>query len=358
MTTTNREDRQRGPSQRDKAFITPTPGDEALAKFLIDLWENGHPERIVLAIIYGSVGMRMKSIDERAYKANAPHPGPEALTSLANDLVRKAQGECDVFNKPTRFAVLAYDSARGASYYARQVLSMQPSGMMPSIDEVASGGYGDEDDPRIKLLERQLEGERKDKRWMMEMFSNTMTGVMERDDARMERMEQMLDQTWEKQTKYMAATEQMLNQAQERKESAAWAEMKREVVVQAWTSVKGFLPGIVAYATKGQAGVVEGLKTFIDSLTQEQGQAIFGRYDEKGQYIDGGFLTREQVDLFRAIIDGKTDSSRVPEFISSLTPDQFNAAQQVLSPSQIGGLMAVANAVKKANEAKETEAAK
>jgi hypothetical protein len=111
--------------------------------------------------------------------------------------------------------------------------------------------------------------------------------------------------------------------------------------------LQSYLPPIIAYATQGNAGVREGVTAFATSLDMPRRDALFGEWNG-AQLVKPGVLSEEQATWFSGIVGGNEPPSRVADFIATISPEQMAIAHQILRQDQLVGLMAVADAVKKA----------
>lgn len=330
---------------RQAAPINPEPHNASVFEFLVSLFESGFPEKITLAACYGPAGMRLgPTVREIQFKANEDKPNSEALVTMTNLILRLAQEDCDVLGKSTsRYAVLAWDLARSPSPYGRKVFVLHPSGTSQMLEEQRGNPVLDDEENGVlptKLMLSLLDQERKDKRWLMETVANLVSGVTERDSARIERLEQAHDSVFERSVKYIAATEQMLNQAEDRKRLAKAAEFRQKMMEEGWEWIKGFGPAIQTYLSKGKHGIVEGLEGFVKSLGPELEAALLGEWKD-GECIKRGILDPEQVQFIAGILDRKIDPKRLPEMANTLRPEQMVEAQQLLGEQRIMALGAI-----------------
>lgn len=321
---------------RNAATVIVNPKAPELFEFLDGLWlergrEEGWPQRVVLHSIRNAgatLGPQIREVNF-SYKSR---PDKEALVELSNMLLRLAQLEADSLAKPQVFAVVAYDDARGDHYYARCVLRLRPSGINAAVyDE--RGAAEDEEEGRAKLLERLLEEERRHSRWALEMAMNVASGALENSNARIDRMEQIVDGSWKRQTEMMKATEEMLNQAADRKAKTEWARWKQEKITlgldKAFALAEHLLP---ALAAKHLASVVmepNPVRTFLETLNEEEGTIAFGKIVD-GQRVAPGFFSVAQGDLFLAIAkSAKVEDAQVMELVSSITPEQMESCKRL-----------------------------
>lgn len=294
--------------------------------------ERSWPSKIVLRAAYGN-GKRYGAIIKTFVQPErGKKPEREQLVTMCNELFALAQAECDAVDRRMTFAALALDPLRSDAPYGRCLITLRPSGTVATAEDEAGD---DEDEGGTKLLRELLESERRDKRYTLELAMNVISGAMERDSARIERMEQIVEGTWKKQVELMAATETMLSAASERQLAQEWSRLKVKAVEDGLSMVKGILPGLISAATQGKNAILDGLRSFIQGLTEQQILTLFGSETQ------AGILRREQSELLAAIVRGEASPDRVVEFTSTLEPGQILQAQTILDRGQVASLMLV-----------------
>jgi hypothetical protein len=317
------ESKERGGKERDK---------EEEPK-----WTGNTPDRIVLAAARGRDGGRLgPAVHEISFGPKAL-PTRERLVEMTNTLLAQAQTDCDALGRKQLYAVAAYDIARSDRAVARLLLSIAPSGMRSALQDEREDDE-EEENAKVKLLSSLLNDERRDKRYMLEQTLSVISGAMERDEARIERLESALDGAFKRQIEHMAATEAMLNQAADRKARADWAAWKQAkidfAVEKGLAMAELFLPKLLAPGAPAASATANPVHVFLSSVTQEQGRVAFGQDTATG--VTGGVFSAHQFDLFVKLANASTpDLAIVGELSASLTPDQLTAAQQIFTLDQL-----------------------
>lgn len=344
----NPHGRRQRETPRDAAQVPHEPKVEPLFQFLVDLFETGFPEKVILYAVYGPTGKRLgPQLKDHGFKANDAKPKTEALVVLTNTLVKLAQEDCDVLNVPTKYGVLAFDIARGPKAYARKLMALRPSGTSQVLAEARGEDFDDDDGGEggmisTKLMLELLASERRDKRWLHESHAHMVSGMFEmlsqRVESQDERLESMVEGIYDRSVKYITATEAALSLAQERTIKADRAKMMNDVIKEGVGMLKNLAPAVKHYLTKGKMGVADGLKDFVDGLSDEVSDKLLGKWKD-GACLEPGILDVEQVQFISGIIKGSIEPKRMTEFMASLRQDQMEKAQEVLTPSQIQGLV-------------------
>jgi hypothetical protein len=303
---------------------------------------DSFPERVVVCPVYGKGGVdKGLDLDFKNWKPMlSPIPTREALVTITNDFYRAAKNHCSV-NRPTgpirsaRYALFAYNSVKGSNAYAAHYFVVTPGpreyreGDMPSTD--------DEDTHKDRLLAQSLA----DKRWMMEHYTESMSGLIkaQQEDRQMLRdivkdLSAQNVQLYAERRQMIIASEEALSKKAERENMQKWMDVKIAVVGDLLASIKPYLPALAAHVTKGKAGVIEGLHAFLGGLSPEQNKALFGGPGEPG------LLDEDQAQLILGIADRKIDQARLPEFVMGLRPEQMQTVQEqgILRPDQLQSL--------------------
>lgn len=328
---------------------TPTPADEALCAWLAERYSGDeYAQRIqVCQWVDNRRGDVVFTHDQKAEPSDGKKAGSkprltrERIVEISNRIVAAAQADCDALRRSTVYAVLSFHPAMGSDAYSRHLLRCTPKTAL-TVDVGAV--VGEDNIMSTRLLLGLLADEKRDKRWVFEQCMNVISGAAERDVSRIRALENIADGTWERQAKLLQATEAALSTADERRLKREWNQMKIEGVKDAIGTVKSLMPGLVAVATHGRTGVVEGVKTFASTLTDEQKIRLFGRWTDADTQAEPGILDANQTRLFGSIVAGRTEPARLVDFLNSIRPDQFAAAQQVLTQDQLTALVAVGDA--------------
>lgn len=247
--------------------IAPTPVDEALCAWLAERYGGEeYATRIqVCQWINSQRGEAVFTHDQRApadasdgKKMSKPRLTREKLVELCNRIVAAAQADCDALRRATVYTVLAYHPAVGADAYARHLLRLSPkSGLAVDATTVVN----EDNVLSTKLLLGLLGEERRDKRWMMELAANLMSGVAERDAARIGSLEGIVEGTWDRQVKVIEVLENIrvkersveieaLNAAEDREDRRArrtketiWTDAMRASLMEGIKVLGALFPG-------------------------------------------------------------------------------------------------------------------
>lgn len=318
---------------------------------------DSFPEEIVLREVFGSDDRDYgPPITTREWKpTTSPQPDREEIVVLSNEFYEEAQRACNVARRKKKFRLFAKSSLKGAEPYSFYPFSLRPTGTEYGAKNGLPVPASDSDDThRDRLLDASLEHNR----WLTSQYTEATSELIRLQQDQIKQQAETIARQDVERRAWILASEQALSQASERRIKEERAQVWNDVLKDGWDSVRGLVPGLVAYATKGNVGIVEGLSQFLEKLGKEpeREQALLGRW-ENGQIIERGILDEDQVKLLYGIADGQIDSMRILEFMVSLSSEQLGAAQQVLKPSEVQSLMVLAKAAQSAKERAEKEQA-
>jgi hypothetical protein len=319
------------------------PEDAALTEWLHRLWHrNEYPQRIEVWQMFGrNKAIRGEMIHHEDFKPN-DKLDVERCNKLANEIIEAAQNDCDASRTEASFQIAVIDTNRKASPLTRRL-----GPLMPKRSYALTKGVLDEEDDdgklSTKLLLGLLQEERRDKRYMSELAMNVVSGVVERQDERISRMEAIVDGTWAKQATMMAATERALSTAADRQIKTSWNELKLAGVRDGISVLKGLLPGTIAVATAGRIGTEAAIQSLTQSLTRGQISALVGGNLDAPT---GNVLSVDQSRILARIDRGET--ALVGELFGSLSPEQLSRIQRLMTRDQLVLLGSIADALRDA----------
>lgn len=317
---------------------------------------DSFPGRVALFPVFGSGGRDTgKQVDEKIWKPmSSAVPSREELVELANVFLGKAQRECNALKHAQKYALFAYSNLKGASPYTRYLFNLSPTGKEYKEGQTP-GASDDEDTHRDRFLSTALAHQR----WNQEQTNEVTGGVMKLQQEIIREQRDWIRQMEADRRQWIITTEEALDRKEERAARAERAKITNTAILEGIGVVKSLMPPVIAYLTKGKSGLLEGVKQFVDGLNEQQANELLGMISSDGGSIASpGILTEQQVFLIRDIIKGVADPKRIADLIPgrtslSLEMEQIQRASQILSEAQLGGLMALVDAAKKAMESEE-----
>lgn len=351
-----REERHRP----DKTHVVPNPSDPRLFEFIEELFKQDQiPEQIELRQASGRGG---RSYGEHVcpaetFKPNAAKPGREKLVALANKFLDLAQHDCDELGSQQGYAVLAKHHARGADYYARFYFRRYPkkaAGEEFDADEENPNRHRDEmlsfmldhakqndENDRLRqdqhssavgdilaqqrqIIEMLMEDRREDRRIYAELMKEHRLTAQQLDDALTKKHEREL------QTQAQAFKLGMLQ------DGVQFLKSLLPVAVNQLTG-KSTLP------TSESAESIA-IKQFLQGLTVEQSDALFGKPVDGAINPAGGIFTAKQAEIFVSVANAQVPASALDALLEgehAVSAEQIAQAQQVLREVQFAPLVAL-----------------
>lgn len=346
--------------------LHPTPSSEQLMNFLDRVFHGDFemPQKLTLCAVTGRMGQQMgPMIREFSFKPDE-RPTVEQRVELANLIVHIFQDDADALNKKCTYGVHAFHLGRSDRFYSRVLIRMAPSGMTTALQDERGIGADDEEGNAAssRLLMELLQSERRDKRYTLELALSAISGAMERDAERIERMEKIVDGAWAKQIEMMKATESMLSQAADRQARSTWEAFKREKVAMAIEKAIGITEMVVPQllARRAERSAVEDAAAkvasasnpvgqFLLSVSEEQGARAFGAILGPDRVAGGVFSADQFTMLGRIASEAEPDNALVTAFVASLTAQQIQQAQSIFSMDQLMPLLSWLQSRKSSN---------
>jgi hypothetical protein len=368
--------------------IPSTPSNLALFEFLTRLFyvspqdaEPGKvksgvdacPQRLVLRSV-GDVGTGREVVgpvveQEEFRPTTDAIPNLEQLVALANRFDAAAQNEANVAQRRITCTLQAFSHAKGSEPYSRFVLAKAPTGIeTTSIAEDTSGAHS--------LAEREMElrNQRFNSMLQAQMVSDyrdAMINLVGMYEKRLGASEIAQQELLRAHVAVVSLKEDLLDRSADRALRVK-KEMNREASLHRVFGVRQnfALPAALAHwlgpatamqiiaaanagtdtiaptmpNTAGDAPVhplVAQLRQFLTSLDDNQRLALIGDWDGTTCKAPGE-LSVDQCMLIDGVASATLPVVRLRNFIASLTPEQANAAKQLLSPTQLQTLMALA----------------
>lgn len=337
------------PTDRDRATVEPIPKDEEFFLWLERLFDGSQnfPEYLDVRVVRGkdfaTMGPRIRQIP---FPSGVPKPTREKLVAMSNEILHLVQRDCDQQRREVVYHVAAFHFNRSDEPYERFLIRRKAG---PTYRNGESGAS--EDDEENNIEKRFSSQVLRHQEQMVGLLGAGYEGIIDRQDRTVQRL---LDRIEKLETKNAQITEQLeraLSNQIERDQQKAWNEMKIQNVQKALDLGMAVMPPLLnqlagkqVVPTNDTAETIT-LKNFFKTtkeggkLTEEQANAAFGTWDEKGTLIKPGILTYEQSAILYEVAHGK----RSPDDLDKLMPggpyavsmEQFVALQQVFTMEQL-----------------------
>lgn len=344
----------------DKTHVIPNPSDPRLFEFIEELFKQDQiPEQIELRQASGRGGRNYGEhvCPAETFKPNAAKPGREKLVALANKFLDLAQHDCDELGTQQGYAVLAKHHARSADYYARFYFRRYPK-------KAAGDDLGaDEENPnrhRDEMLSFMLDHAKQNDendRLRQDQHSSAVGDIL----AQQRQIIEMLMEDRREDRRLYAElmkehriTAQQLDEAlskrHERDLQTQMQQFKFGMIQNGVEFLKGLLPVAVNQITgkstlqTNESPESIAIKQFLQSLSEEQSDALFGKPVDGGINPNGGIFTAKQVEILVAVARAQAPASTLDALFEgehAINAEQITRAQQILRESQFAPLVAL-----------------
>lgn len=302
------------------ALVEPTPKNQEFFSWLESLFYgvDQFPEKLEVRVVRGrdfaTMGPRLREI---SYGPADSKPKKEDLVKLSNEILFRCQQDCDVQRKTVVYHVAAIHFSRGDAPYERFLLRFTPG---PTYKHGIDGDREEEEDDS---MEKRFSGQiMRHQEKMVELLGATFEGLIDRQDRMAERLANRNEQLEARLEKMFDHVERALSLESERKSKEKWDDLKIEGAKKSMEVLGTLAPPLIGQLLGGKTvGIAENsesktLKTFVETLSPEQLDKVFGRYDESGNtLLKPGILAREQAQLFADIAMCRASTDRLDELL-------------------------------------------
>lgn len=331
---------------RERSQTIPDVADKDLTAFLQALFdEESFPEKIELVQLWGH-GARQRGmvLDTVTYKANMKKPDREAVVLLSNRLHGAAQRDCDMVGKPSRYGIVVWDLRRADKPYARYPMRLAPGehGFDLSGDGEGRDGEGDEGDDEAKdRLSKRTKMLLDDHQWLVDKYQNALGGMMNLLASENKNLRDDRDRLMERWIKDAEMREDVATKRHERTLDIKKQEFTFKMLEDGVATIRAILPGIIIGKIE-PGGESRVLAQFMESLSDEQLEMIFGKRDEEGLLVSPGVLSPKQAFVINKVARceiGPDSLQILFEGADKIRPDQMMSIQGMLRQEQIQPLM-------------------
>lgn len=314
----------------------PLPKRQDFFEWLESLFDGStqHPEKLEMRIVSGKNLERLGPMIKQIVYGPADYlpteskkgsgaagdggggsrkPSREKLVMLSNELLYRAQKDCDESRAPHTYAVFASHFARETEFYERWVMRLTPQGVYAKDGAGGAAAVDDEDQPVVKssisdqwAIQKMQHDER-----LFNFYGGAIEGVLDRMDRVIERQEQALENLRARYERQQEITERAMSLEAEREAAREWRRLAIKSAEKGIDMAIGMAPPLLnqligkkVMPTKESAESIA-LKNFFKrteeggKLTQEQANAAFGLFDDKPPHnmIKPGVMTVAQAKL-------------------------------------------------------------
>jgi len=344
----------------DKTHVVPNPSDPRLFEFIEELFKQDQiPEQIELRQAAGRGGRNYGEhvCPAETFKPNAAKPGREKLVALANKFLDLAQHDCDELGTQQGYAVLAKHHARGADYYARFYFRRYPK-------KEADDAFGsDEENPnrhRDEMLSFMLDHAKQNDendRLRQDQHSSAVGDIISQyrqllemvmEDRREDR--RLYAELMKEHRLTAQQLDEALSKRHERDLQTQMQQFKFSMIQDGVQFLKSMLPVAVNQITgkstlpTNESSESIAIKQFLQGLSEEQSDALFGKPVDGGINPAGGIFTAHQAAIFVGVAQATVPPSALDALFEgehAINAEQIGEAQKILREPQFAPLIAL-----------------
>lgn len=348
---------------KDRPTVVPEPADVATFEFFSSLFTaDSMPQIIELRQAFGQGGRTYSEavIWQKEFRQNTV-PSQTEVIELVNKFLDIAQRNCDELGRATGYGFLFKNHLKSDKYYAVWYKKLSPKSRYVDAD----GDAGGEDDivsdakRRDTLLAFSLDHMREsdlNERWRQEQFAKSVGDIIGK-------YQEMLSMSMNHNLHLMQHNRELVKQNDEaqshkleRELAAKKEEFRMQMLHDGFNFLKGMVPVAVNQITGKQtiptADTTEslGIRAFLDSLSKQQAEQLFGELDASGQPDGNGIFTAEQTQIFAGVASNQMPPSMLDQLFDgplAIQGEQVVKAQSVVSQQQIMPLMGLIMSMKK-----------
>lgn len=350
------------------ALPEPTPKRPDFFEWLESLFDGStqFPEKIEWRVIEGKKRDRLGPlIRDIVYKPNAPKPSREEIVALSNKILNDVQYDCDVQRRPVIYQVAALHFVRDSDYYARFLISCSPRALGSGHGAPRDGEEGDGEESEAQRVVNQV---LRHQETMVGLFGAAFEGILDRQDRMNERAYDRIERLEARQEKLVDMLERAQSLEVEREEKRMWNRLKIEGVQKTLDMAMVMVPPVIARLTgqKQEPGTETPetltLKNFMDRLTDEQRDQVFGVYGGEPDYklLKPGVLSWPQAELFVQIAQCLTPVDRIDELMPggplAISMDQIKKLAAIVPMEQLAPLHLIFEARQRKQQAAQGDA--
>jgi hypothetical protein len=347
----------------DPVVSDPKPKDPALFTWLEELFyaepEVTHcPEVIDCRVVTGKqmekYGPLLRKVefapslasDEALKKmpGKVRKPTRAQLVAIANDFTKRMRQDCDISKRQQTYGCHAWKSTTDDEPYSRYNKHLKPEGRYAKDDDHNAEDESMEERFGVQLLRH---GER-----MTDLHGGAFEGLLDRMDRIIERQDGRIEKQDERIAKLVDMLERSLSLEEDRMERRMWTQLKIGAVQKGFDLGTALLPPLVnqiagkqVLPTSDTAETIT-IKTFLGSVTEEQGEKAFGKVDDQRNIIQPGVLKREQADIIQKVALGQVSADELDRLIppygdTAISMEQVIELNKIFRADQIAPLMLI-----------------
>lgn len=351
---------------------TPEPADPRLFAFIVKHCSpSSMPQVIELRQAWGPGGRHYGGVlTSHEFSHGEPPPPHSVMIALVNEFLDFAQNNCNELGKPTGYGVLLKNHLKSDQHYAVFYMKLRVTSR-PVYDGGGEDGEGDGDvmsdaQRRDRLLAFSLDHMKEadlNERWRQEQHAKATGDIIGKYQEFVGTVTSTLLGVLKENRELVKQNDELASHKLERELAAKQAEFKMGMLHQGFNFLKQMVPVAVNQITgkqtipTSQSSESIAVGSFLESLSRQQAEQLFGEMDDEGHPIGNGIFTPTQTQIFAGVAQCAVPPSELEKLMSGptgVTEQQIAKAQAVLSQQQMMPLFALIMSIKQKQQQSES----
>lgn len=361
---TDKEKSKKGKKEERPPTATPEPADPRLFAFIVKHCSSASmPQVVELRQAWGPGGRHYGGVlTSHEFNHGAPVPPHSVMIELVNEFLDFAQNNCNELGKPTGYGVLLKNHLKSDQHYAVFYMKLRPTSR-PVYDGGGEDGEGDGDvmsdaQRRDRLLAfslKHMEEADLNERWRQEQHAKATGDIIGKYQELLGMSMTHNIELMKQNRELVKQTDEAMSHKLERELAAKQAEFRMGMMHQGFNFLKQMVPVAVNQITGKQTIPTEqssesiAVSSFLESLSKQQAEQLFGDMDAEGHPVGNGIFTPTQTQIFAGVAQCNLPPAELEQLMSgptAVTESQIAKAQSVLSQQQMMPLFALIMSIK------------
>jgi hypothetical protein len=363
-TTEDKEKSKKGKKEERPPTVAPEPADPRLFAFIVKHCSpSSMPQVIELRQAWGPGGRNYGGVlTSHEFAHGVTPPSHSVMIELVNEFLDFAQNNCNELGKPTGYGVLLKNHLKSDQHYAVFYMKMRPTSR-PVYDGEGDNGEIDGDvmsdaQRRDRLLAfslKHMEEADLNERWRQEQHAKATGDIIGKYQEFVGTVTSTLLGVLKENRELVKQNDELASHKLERELAAKQAEFRMGMMHQGFNFLKQMVPVAVNQITGKQTIPTEqssesiAVGSFLESLSKQQAEQLFGDMDAEGHPIGNGIFTPMQTQIFAGVAQCSVPPAELEQLMSgptAVTESQIAKAQSVLSQQQMMPLFALIMSIK------------
>lgn len=301
------------------AQVEPVPKSLEFFEWLESLFDgmNQFPEKLMWQVVEGKKLDRPgPQIDSVIYRPKSAKPTREEMVKLCNKIIADCQYDCDVQRRAVTYQVSALHFAKDSDYYARKLIGCTPRKLGSGHPDPRESADDDEVSAEKQLSTQIMRHQEA----MVPLLGQGFEGIIDRMDRIIARQQARITELELRCNQQADMIERLQSLKEERDRRGKWDDLKLKSTEQGLGMLMSIAPPMLnqimgkQIVPTNQSLEAITLRNFVNSLKQEQAEALLGKW-ENGELLAQGLLTKDQASIFIYVSLCQMDVDRLDELL-------------------------------------------